>query len=63
MGKEKSVAFETEARGKLIHGLEEKGDYVVRDAETLAGLYSKMYPPCPVPDGKPKPPQIDFDKK
>ena len=22
-----------------------------------------MYPPCPVPDGKPKPPQIDFDKQ
>ncbi len=58
-----SVPFETIARDGLIHGREEKGDFVVRDASTLANLYSEMYPPCPIPEEKPKPPQIDFNKQ
>ncbi len=57
------VAFETIAKDDLIHGREEKGDFVVRDVSTLANLYSEIYPPCPIPEEKPKPPQIDFDKQ
>jgi len=58
-----SVPFETIARDGLIHGREEKGDFVIHDASTLANLYSEMYPPCPIPEEKPKPPQIDFNKQ
>lgn len=57
------VPFETIDRDWFIHGREEKGDFVVRDASALANLYSEMYPPCPIPEEKPKPPQIDFNKQ
>ncbi len=57
------IAFETIEKNDFVNGREEKGDFVVRDASTLANLYSEMYPPCPIPEEKPNPPQIDFDKQ
>jgi len=63
MAQKQSVPFETLAKDDNFHGREEKGDYVIKDAQTLANLYSEMYPPCPIPEEKPKPPQIDFDKQ
>lgn len=63
MAKTQSVPFETIAKDDNLHGREKRGDYVIRDAQTLTDLYSEMYPACPNPEEKPKPPQIDFDKQ
>ena len=63
MANNQPVAFEIIAKDGLMHGREERGDFAVRDASTLANLYSEMYPPCPIPEEKPNPPQIDFNKQ
>jgi len=55
------VSFNTIAQDSIFHGREEKGDWVIKDSVALARLYSEMYPPCPRPDEKPKPPEVDFD--
>ena len=57
------ISFETIGEGNLIYGREDKSDFVVSDPSALASLYSKMYPSCPIPEEKPRPPKIDFSKE